>query len=192
MFDWRRKVMGDGRSVKRYPARCQATRHQSPPCSPEADYFPRSRAAGGAPTVPLITPGGFSIRRKRVTPTASTSTRISASAGSSSSASRRSTTSTPPTTRPRPTAADVLQRHYDTTMYFPVLLFDDEGRRSTVRPGNACNYRRSAPIRERVIHLTKARFPAAQVVVCGDEGFCARASSTGSTRSPPRWATSTT
>lgn len=65
--------------------------------------------------------------------------------------------------------------HYDQTIYFPVLLFDDEGRLVSVRlrPGNAGNYRYSAPLLERVIRLIKARFPAAQVVVRGDGGFCA-------------------
>ncbi|NJK31901.1 MAG: IS1380 family transposase [Deltaproteobacteria bacterium] len=65
--------------------------------------------------------------------------------------------------------------HYDTTMYFPVLLFDDEGRLVSVRlrPGNAGNYRYAAPMLERVIRLLKARFPSVQVVVRGDGGFCA-------------------
>lgn len=65
--------------------------------------------------------------------------------------------------------------HYDTFMYFPVLLFDDEGRLVSVRlrPGNAGGYRYSAPMLERVIRSIKARFPNAQVVVRGDGAFCA-------------------
>lgn len=65
--------------------------------------------------------------------------------------------------------------HYDRTIYFPILLFDDEGRlvSARLRPGNAGNYRYSAPMLDRVIRLIKARFPAAQVVVRGDAGFCA-------------------
>mgnify|MGYP001026901196 CR=1 FL=1 len=65
--------------------------------------------------------------------------------------------------------------HYDRRIYFPVLLFDGDGRLVSVRlrPGNAGNYRYAAPMLERVIRLIKARFPAAQVVVRGDAGFCA-------------------
>lgn len=65
--------------------------------------------------------------------------------------------------------------HYDSFIYFPVLLFDDEGRLVSVRlrPGNAGGYRYSAPMLERVIRLIRARFPNAQVVVRGDGGFCA-------------------
>lgn len=64
--------------------------------------------------------------------------------------------------------------HYDSFMYFPVLLFDDEGRLISVRlrAGNAGGYRYSGPMLERVIRLIKTRFPAAQVVIRGDGGFC--------------------
>jgi hypothetical protein len=65
--------------------------------------------------------------------------------------------------------------HYDHWMYFPALLFDGAGRLVSVRlrPGNAGNYRYTAPMLDRVIRRIKARFPAAQVVVRGDAGFCA-------------------
>lgn len=65
--------------------------------------------------------------------------------------------------------------HYDQTIYFPALLFDGAGRLVSVRlrPGNAGNYRYTAPMLERVIRAIKARFPAAQVVVRGDSGFAA-------------------
>src|SRR5690606_1420428 len=65
--------------------------------------------------------------------------------------------------------------HYDRRIYFPVLLFDGDGRLVSVRlrPGNAGNYRYAAPMLARVLRLIKARFPAAQAVVRGDAGFCA-------------------
>jgi len=65
--------------------------------------------------------------------------------------------------------------HYDIWMYFPVLVFDGEGRLVTarLRPGNAGGHRYTTPMLERVIRLLKGRFPQLQIFVRGDGGFCA-------------------
>jgi hypothetical protein len=64
--------------------------------------------------------------------------------------------------------------HYGTSMYFPLLVFDGEGRLASVRlrPGNAGNNRYATPLIVRLVRAVKARFPAAQVVVRADSGFC--------------------
>jgi hypothetical protein len=64
--------------------------------------------------------------------------------------------------------------HYGTSMYFPLLVFDGEGRLVSVRlrPGNAGNNRYATPLLVRLVRAIKARFPAAQVVVRADSGFC--------------------
>lgn len=64
--------------------------------------------------------------------------------------------------------------HYGHAMYFPLLVFDGEGRLASVRlrPGNAGNNRFSTPLIVRLVRKLKARFPQAMVVVRADSGFC--------------------
>jgi hypothetical protein len=59
-------------------------------------------------------------------------------------------------------------------MYFPLLVFDGEGRLASVRlrPGNAGNNRYATPLLTRLIRAIKARLPQAMVVVRADSGFC--------------------
>lgn len=66
-----------------------------------------------------------------------------------------------------------FHKYYDHWMYFPILLFDGEGRliSARLRPGNAGQYRYATPLLERVIRAVKARFPRVQVVVRADAGF---------------------
>lgn len=66
-----------------------------------------------------------------------------------------------------------FHRYYDHSVYYPVLLFDGDGRLVSLRlrPGNAGQYRYTAPLLERVIRAIKARFPTVQIVVRGDAGF---------------------
>jgi hypothetical protein len=63
--------------------------------------------------------------------------------------------------------------HYDCSMYFPLLVFDGEGRLVSVRlrPGNAGNNRYATPLMLRLVRAIKARFPNANVVVRADSGF---------------------
>lgn len=63
--------------------------------------------------------------------------------------------------------------HYDCSMYFPLLVFDGEGRLVSVRlrPGNAGNNRYATPLLCRLVRVVKARFPKAMVVVRADSGF---------------------
>jgi hypothetical protein len=63
--------------------------------------------------------------------------------------------------------------HYDCSMYFPLLVFDGEGRLVSVRlrPGNAGNNRYATPLMRRLVSAIKARFPNANVVVRADSGF---------------------
>lgn len=64
--------------------------------------------------------------------------------------------------------------HYGHAMYFPLLVFDGEGRICSVRlrPGNAGNHRYSTPLIVRLVRKIKLRFPHAMVVVRADSGFC--------------------
>jgi hypothetical protein len=64
--------------------------------------------------------------------------------------------------------------HYGHAMYFPLLVFDGDGRLASVRlrPGNAGNNRYSTPLIVRLVRKLKARFPQAMVVVRADSGFC--------------------
>jgi len=64
--------------------------------------------------------------------------------------------------------------HYNNSIYFPVMVFDGEGRlvSARLRPGNAGNNRYALPILERMIRQIKARFPHATIVVRGDSSFC--------------------
>jgi hypothetical protein len=63
--------------------------------------------------------------------------------------------------------------HYDCSMYFPLLVFDGDGRLVSVRlrPGNAGNHRYATPLMQRLVRAIKARFPEANVVVRADSGF---------------------
>ncbi len=63
---------------------------------------------------------------------------------------------------------------YDHYIYHPLLVFDDEGRLVSfrLRAGNTHAARLARPLLERVIRKIKARFPACQVVVRADSGFC--------------------
>jgi len=64
--------------------------------------------------------------------------------------------------------------HYGHAMYFPLLVFDGEGRLVSVRlrPGNAGNNRYSTPLIARLVRKIKLRFPHAMVTVRADSGFC--------------------
>lgn len=64
--------------------------------------------------------------------------------------------------------------HYDSYMYFPLLVFDGEGRLAglRLRPGNAGNNRYAAPLMVRLVRKLKARFPDARILVRADAGFC--------------------
>jgi Transposase DDE domain group 1 len=64
--------------------------------------------------------------------------------------------------------------HYDSYIYFPLLVFDGEGRLAgmRLRPGNAGNSRYAAPLMARLVGKLKARFPRARIRVRADGGFC--------------------
>lgn len=64
--------------------------------------------------------------------------------------------------------------HYDAYIYFPLLVFDGEGRLASVRlrPGNAGNSRYSTPLIDRLVRKLKARFPRLRILVRADGGFC--------------------
>lgn len=64
--------------------------------------------------------------------------------------------------------------HYDSYIYFPLLVFDGEGRLAgmRLRPGNAGNSRYAAPLMARLVRKLKVRFPRARVLVRADGGFC--------------------
>lgn len=64
--------------------------------------------------------------------------------------------------------------HYDSYMYFPLLVFDGEGRLASLRlrPGNAGNCRYAAPLMSRLVRKLKARLPHLRIRVRADGGFC--------------------
>ncbi len=64
--------------------------------------------------------------------------------------------------------------HYDSYMYFPLLVFDAEGRLAgfRLRPGNAGNSRYAGPLMCRLVRKLKARFPHAHILIRADGGFC--------------------
>lgn len=64
--------------------------------------------------------------------------------------------------------------HYDGYIYFPLLVFDGEGRLASVRlrPGNAGNSRYGAALIARLVRKLKARFPRLRILVRADGGFC--------------------
>jgi hypothetical protein len=65
--------------------------------------------------------------------------------------------------------------HYDTSMYYPIVLFDGEGRLVSVRlrPGNAGNHRYATPMLDRIIRMLKTRFPRVHIMVRADSSFAA-------------------
>jgi hypothetical protein len=64
--------------------------------------------------------------------------------------------------------------HYDGYIYFPLLVFDGQGRLAgmRLRPGNAGNSRYAAPLMTRLVRKLKARFSRARILVRADGGFC--------------------
>jgi hypothetical protein len=64
--------------------------------------------------------------------------------------------------------------HYKQWMYYPLLVFDGDGRLVSVRlrPGNAGNNRYATGLVTRVIRKLKRRFPQATIVLRGDSGLC--------------------
>jgi hypothetical protein len=64
--------------------------------------------------------------------------------------------------------------HYDSYIYFPLLVFDGDGRLAgmRLRPGNAGNCRYAASLMSRLVRKLKARFPRARILVRADGGFC--------------------
>jgi Transposase DDE domain group 1 len=65
--------------------------------------------------------------------------------------------------------------HYDTYMYFPVFVFDADGRLASfrLRPGNAGGFRYATPLVARLVSKLKARFPQLKILIRADGGFCA-------------------
>jgi hypothetical protein len=64
---------------------------------------------------------------------------------------------------------------YDQHMYHPLMVFDGQSGQLVsvlLRPGNAHACRSAWALLSRVIRRIKARFPAAQLLVRGDSGFC--------------------
>ena len=64
--------------------------------------------------------------------------------------------------------------HYGAHIYFPLLVFDHEGRLASVRlrAGNAGNNKFATALIVRLVRKLKARFPALQIAVRADSGFC--------------------
>jgi hypothetical protein len=64
--------------------------------------------------------------------------------------------------------------HYDATIYFPLLVFDGEGRLVSfrLRPGNAGNNKYATALVVRLVRKIKARFPHAMILLRADSGFC--------------------
>ena len=58
-------------------------------------------------------------------------------------------------------------------MYFPLLVFDGEGRLAglRLRPGNAGNSRYAAPLMGRLVRKLKARFAHLRILVRADGGY---------------------
>jgi Transposase DDE domain group 1 len=63
--------------------------------------------------------------------------------------------------------------HYDTYMYFPLLVFDAEGRLVSfrLRPGNAGGSRYATPLLARIVTKLKTRFPQLKILIRADGGF---------------------
>ena len=64
--------------------------------------------------------------------------------------------------------------HYHAKIYFPLLVFDGDGRLVSyrLRAGNAGNNKLSTALVVRLVRKVKARFAHATVVVRADAGFC--------------------
>jgi hypothetical protein len=64
--------------------------------------------------------------------------------------------------------------HYDATIYFPLLVFDGEGRLVSfrLRAGNAGNNKYSTALIVRLVRKIKERFAHATILVRTDAGFC--------------------
>lgn len=63
--------------------------------------------------------------------------------------------------------------HYDTTMYAPLLVFDQDGQLASarLRPGNKFGAQCAAPMLERLVRLVRTRFPALPILVRADAAF---------------------
>jgi hypothetical protein len=66
--------------------------------------------------------------------------------------------------------------HYDSYMYFPLLVFDGEGRLASfrLRPGNAGNSRYAAPLMSRLVRKLKARWGPSFASWCAPMAASAR------------------
>jgi hypothetical protein len=64
--------------------------------------------------------------------------------------------------------------YYDAHIYFPLLVFDHEGRVVSVRlrAGNAGNNKYATALVVRLVRKLKARFPSLLVALRADSGFC--------------------
>jgi hypothetical protein len=64
--------------------------------------------------------------------------------------------------------------HYDQKIYFPLLVFDGDGRLVSfrLRAGNAGNNKYATALMVRLVRKIKARFARAMVLVRADSGFC--------------------
>jgi hypothetical protein len=64
--------------------------------------------------------------------------------------------------------------HYDQWMYFPLLVFDGEGRlvSARLRPGDAGNNKYATALVTRLVRKLKKRFPHGTIVLRADSGFC--------------------
>lgn len=64
--------------------------------------------------------------------------------------------------------------YYDQTIYFPLLVFDGDGRLVSfrLRAGNAGNNKFATALMMRILRKIKRRFPSAMILVRADSGFC--------------------
>lgn len=64
--------------------------------------------------------------------------------------------------------------HYEAHIYFPLLVFDHEGRLVSVRlrAGNAGNNKYATALVGRLVRKLKTRFPSVLVALRADSGFC--------------------
>lgn len=64
--------------------------------------------------------------------------------------------------------------HYNDTIYFPLLVFDGDGRLVSfrLRAGNAGNNKFATALMTRIIRKLKMRFPSAMILARADSGFC--------------------
>lgn len=85
-----------------------------------------------------------------------------------------------PDARLRRAAVDLLQRHYDTYCYIPLVAAisfagepDQYVVASILRPGNAPDKRGAISVLSRLLPLLREAFPRAALAVRFDAGFCA-------------------